>query len=66
LGANTGLFIVEVELPTIETTLPQCPLQLVCEITDDHDFSNYALSKKPWLVWSRRKKMSFFKEDRGK
>ncbi|HMS53596.1 MAG: CYTH domain-containing protein [Chitinophagales bacterium] len=49
-GANTGLIVAEVELPTPETKI-ELPNWVGLEITTDAKYFNAALSVKPYNTW---------------
>jgi adenylate cyclase len=49
-GANAGLIVAELELPTEEATFPQ-PVWLGLEVSGDARYYNSALSLTPFSVW---------------
>jgi adenylate cyclase len=51
-GANQGLVLAEIELPS-EETIFDLPAWAKQEVTFDHRFSNSSLSKMPWSQFSK-------------
>lgn len=57
LGANAGLLIAEIELPS-EDAEPALPDWVGREVTDDRRFYNAALSARPFGAWSAAERRS--------
>ena len=49
-GENDGLIVAEVELPSEDHPF-ESPAWLGVEVSEDHRYSNAALSKQPFLTW---------------
>lgn len=49
-GSNTGLVVAEIEIPTADTKIPE-PLWLAKDVTFQPEFTNVALSRKPFDQW---------------
>ncbi len=52
LGANAGLVVAEIELPT-ESTEFACPEWLGEEVTADERYYNFNLARTPYTEWKR-------------
>jgi adenylate cyclase len=50
LGANAGLIVAEIELPTEETEFDR-PQWLGEEVTEDERYYNFNLAQKPYREW---------------
>ena len=50
LGANAGLIVAEIELPTEETGFDRPPW-LGEEVTEDERYYNFNLAQKPYQEW---------------
>ena len=47
---NEGLIVAEVELPSLETSLP-LPEWIGREVTDDKRYTNGSLARHPYVEW---------------
>lgn len=52
LGANAGLMVAEIELPSVHTAFER-PAWLGEEVTHDVRYYNFKLAVNPWSVWGR-------------
>ena len=50
-GANEGLILAEIELPSVDTAFEK-PSWLGEDVTEDHRYSNSNLSQHPFQSWS--------------
>ncbi|MFM2296899.1 MAG: hypothetical protein RL117_606 [Verrucomicrobiota bacterium] len=55
-GANKGLIVAEIELPSEEFDFEKPPW-LGKEVTSNRNFSNSKLAKRPWSEWTEEEKI---------